>query len=202
MFSFQIKSQDGYARTGTIETSHGVIQTPVFMPVGTQGCVKGCTMDDIVGIGSQIILANTYHLHLRPGSPLIDSFGGVHRFNTCPLPMLTDSGGFQVFSLGTARDGKSLVKITEEGVEFRSHLDGSKHFFDAERVMQIQSEIGADIMMAFDECAPGESSEAYARSAMERTHRWALRSKAAWESEQAKRATDGKYTQALFGIIQ
>ena len=202
MLKFQTIHQDGYARAGLLQTSHGTVETPVFMPVGTQGCIKWCDMDSLQKIGSQIILANTYHLHLRPGSELIDSFGWIHNFNHSPFPLLTDSGWFQVFSLGQTREGKSLVKINEDGVEFRSHLDGSKHLFNPENVLEIQGRIGADIVMAFDECAPWQSTKEYARQAMERTHRWAKRSKQSWERVQEKRVAQGKYTQALFGIIQ
>ncbi len=140
--------------------------------------------DHILEIGSQIILSNTYHLYLRPGDETIAHFGGLHEFMNINLPILTDSGGFQVFSLGQMKNSpgskesgevKSLVKITEDGVEFRSHLDGSKHMFTPERAMQIQANLGADIIMAFDECAPGTSTHSYARAAMGRTHRWASR---------------------------
>jgi queuine tRNA-ribosyltransferase len=184
MFEFTVHKTDGFARAGTLITPHGNIETPIFMPVGTQASVKGVHKDHIMNIGSQIMLSNTYHLYLRPGDETIAHFGGLHEFMNVNIPILTDSGGFQVFSLGNMKvapgskessETKSLVKISEDGVEFRSHLDGSKHMFTPERAMQIQANLGADIMMAFDECAPGQSPKYYARAAMGRTHRWAER---------------------------
>ncbi len=187
---FEIKHQDKKtrARTGIIRTAHGTIETPIFMPVGTQATVKTLDSTDLQNLNAQIILGNTYHLHLRPGEDLIKKFGGLHKFMNWNKPILTDSGGFQVFSLGLQKDkkqkhhsrenknNKQLVKITEDGVEFRSYLDGSKHFFTPEEAIKIQHKIGADIIMAFDECTPDNASEKYIREAMERTHRWAIRS--------------------------
>ncbi len=207
-FSFEVKARDGMARSGTLTTPHGVIQTPIFMPVGTQATVKGLTREQIYSIGSQIILANTYHLEMRPGSEVVREFGGVHGFAGVSLPILTDSGGFQVFSLGQAgvgegaRKKENLVKITEEGVRFHSHLDGTRYMFTPESVMQIESNLGGDIIMAFDECAPGTSTRAYAKKAMDLTHRWALRCIQAHETIQSKRALDGLLPQALFPIAQ
>ena len=204
-FSFSLDATDGQARAGTIQTSHGQIETPIFMPVGTRSAVKWATIDQIKEIGSEIMLVNNYHSYLRPGCEVIESFGGLHKFMDVDLPILTDSGGFQVFSLGLGmqnESGEKLAKITEEWVNFRSYLDGSKHFFSAENVMDMQCSLGADIIMAFDECAPGGSTHEYARQAMERTHRWAVRSQAQWQKNEKKRAENGQYPQALFGIVQ
>jgi queuine tRNA-ribosyltransferase len=187
VFSFKLEHRDpDGARAGTITTPHGVIRTPVFMPVGTQATVKTLTTDEVAAMGAQIILGNTYHLFLRPGSDLIAEFGGLHRFMNWRKPILTDSGGFQVFSLGATN------KIDDEGVTFRSHIDGSAHRFTPERAVAIQEQIGADITMAFDECAPYPSTHEYTQRAMDRTHRWLERCIAA--------KTRGD--QALFGIIQ
>ena len=176
------------ARRGVIHTPHGDIQTPVFMPVGTQATVKSMTPEELKNdVEAQIILANTYHLYLRPGSKLIKEAGDLHRFMNWDRPILTDSGGFQVFSLGALRT------ISEEGVTFKSHLDGSKHVFTPESVMEIEEDLGADIIMAFDECCPYPSTYEYTKDSMERTTRWAARCK------QAHKTTD---KQALFGIIQ
>ncbi|MFA6090677.1 MAG: tRNA guanosine(34) transglycosylase Tgt [Candidatus Gracilibacteria bacterium] len=210
-FEFTIEATDGLARAGTLSTPHGDIQTPIFMPVGTQASVKGVHKDHILEIGTQIMLSNTYHLYLRPGDETIAHFGGLHEFMNINLPILTDSGGFQVFSLGQMKnspgskesgEAKSLVKITEDGVEFRSHLDGSKHMFTPERAMQIQANLGADIIMAFDECAPGTSTYSYARAAMGRTHRWASRCVIEHIEQQKIRADKGLHPQALFPIAQ
>lgn len=173
-------------RLGRVHTAHGIIETPIFMPVGTQATVKAMTPDELKAIKAQIILSNTYHLYLRPGHKLIAKAGGLHRFMNWDRPILTDSGGFQVFSLGDLR------KIKEEGVEFRSHLDGSRHFLSPESVMEIESDLGADIIMAFDECTPYPATYEYARASMERTTRWAKRCKEAHTRED----------QALFGIVQ
>ena len=204
-FSFSLDATDGQARAGTIQTPHGQIETPIFMPVGTRSAVKWATIDQIKEIGSEIMLVNNYHSYLRPGCEVIESFGGLHKFMDVDLPILTDSGGFQVFSLGLGmqnESGEKLAKITEEWVNFRSYLDGSKHFFSAENVMDMQCSLGADIIMAFDECAPGGSTHEYARQAMERTHRWAVRSQAQWQKNEKKRAENALYPQALFGIVQ
>ncbi|MFP5528468.1 tRNA guanosine(34) transglycosylase Tgt [Peptococcus simiae] len=179
-------ASDSKARLGRLHTPHGVIQTPTFMPVGTQATVKTLSPEEVKAAKSQIILANTYHLYLRPGHELVKKAGGLHQFMNWQGPILTDSGGFQVFSLGALR------KITEEGVLFRSHLDGSKHLFTPESVMAIENALGADIIMAFDECTPADADEAYARQSMERTHRWLKRCLAAHQNE----------AQALFGIVQ
>lgn len=175
------------ARRGVIHTPHGDIQTPIFMPVGTQATVKSMTPEELKENGAQIILGNTYHLHFRPGDELVKEAGGLHKFMKWDKPILTDSGGFQVFSLSALR------KISEEGVEFTSELDGSKHLFTPESVMQIEENLGADIIMAFDECCPYPSTYEYTKQSMERTTRWAIRCKKA-------HATTDK--QALFGIIQ
>lgn len=168
-FTFEIENRDAasQARSGRLSTPRGVIQTPIFMPVGTAASVKGVHMDELEDvIRAEIILANTYHLYLRPGLEVIRQAGGIHRFNSWTQPLLTDSGGYQVYSLGKNR------RISEEGVSFRSHIDGSKHIFTAESVMDIQRTIGADIIMAFDECTPYPCDEVYARESMHMTHRW------------------------------
>ena len=175
------------ARRGVIHTPHGDIQTPIFMPVGTQATVKSMTPEELEENGAQIILGNTYHLHFRPGDELVKEAGGLHKFMKWDKPILTDSGGFQVFSLSALR------KISEEGVEFTSELDGSKHLFTPETVMQIEENLGADIIMAFDECCPYPSTYEYTKNSMERTTRWAIRCK------ESHKTTD---KQALFGIIQ
>ena len=176
------------ARRGIVHTPHGDIQTPVFMPVGTQATVKSVTPEELKDeIGAQIILANTYHLYLRPGQDIVKEAGGLHKFMHWDRPILTDSGGFQVFSLGALRT------ISEEGVEFSSHLDGSKHLFTPESVMKTEEDLGADIIMAFDECCKYPSTYEYTKDSMERTTRWAIRCK------EAHKTTD---KQALFGIIQ
>ena len=175
------------ARRGVIHTPHGDIQTPIFMPVGTQATVKSMTPEELKEeVKAQIILSNTYHLYLRPGQDIVKEAGGLHKFMNWDRPILTDSGGFQVFSLGDLR------KITEEGVEFKSHLDGSKHIFTPESVMKTEEDLGADIIMAFDECCPYPSTYEYTKNSMERTTRWAQRCKKAHTTE----------NQALFGIIQ
>nr|MDD3719905.1 tRNA guanosine(34) transglycosylase Tgt [Candidatus Gracilibacteria bacterium] len=204
MFEYKLIAKDGKAKAGVFNTSHGSIETPIFMPVGTKSTVKAITREDLNTMGAQIILNNTYHLYLRPGDEIIKDFGGVHKFQSYDKPILTDSGGFQVFSLGQGirKSKESLVKITENGVHFRSYIDGSKHFFTPEKVMDIQNNLGADIIMAFDECAPGDSTKEYAKKAMERTHRWAVRSKEQWEKNNKIRLENGLYPQALFPIIQ
>ena len=204
-FSFLLNATDWAARAGTIVTPHGIIETPIFMPVGTRSAVKWATIDQIREIGSQIILVNNYHSYLRPGCDVVEWLWGLHTFMDADIPILTDSGGFQVFSLGLGMQSptwEKLAKITEDGVDFCSYLDGSKHFFSAESVMDMQCALGADIIMAFDECAPGGSSHEYARAAMERTHRWAVRSKDQWLINEEKRKLDGRHPQALFTIIQ
>ena len=192
---FRIEGRDRLtnARAGVIATDHGDIMTPIFMPVGTVGSVKTVHLTELTNdVKAQIILGNTYHLYLRPGLEVLERAGGLHRFNGFTRPMLTDSGGFQVFSLSGIR------KLTEEGVEFRSHIDGSKHFFSPERVMDIERSIGADIVMALDECTPGTADYAYAKKSMEMTHRWLDRCVARFDSTQPKYG----YEQTLFPIVQ
>lgn len=186
-FTLEKKSSQCKARTGTIETNHGVIKTPVFMPVGTRATVKAMNNYELKSIGSQIILSNTYHLYLKPGQEIIRKADGLHKFMNWDKPILTDSGGFQVFSLSKTR------KITEEGVQFRSHIDGSKHFISPEKSMEIQNDLGSDIMMAFDECVPYPASYEYTEDSMKRTLRWLKRCK------DYHKNTD---KQNLFGIIQ
>ena len=175
------------ARLGRLHTPHGIINTPIFMPVGTAATVKAMTPEELKEIHAEIILSNTYHLYLRPGHELIEKAGGLHKFMHWDRPILTDSGGFQVFSLGDLR------KITEEGVEFRSHIDGSKHFLSPEKATEIQNALGSDIMMAFDECAPYPADYDYVKKSLERTTRWAKRCKDAHKYPEK---------QALFGIVQ
>ncbi len=189
-FSFTIDEEcpETWARAGTIHTAHGSIQTPIFMPVGTQATVKSVSPEELQEAGVAIILANTYHLMLRPGSQLIADFGGLHQFMHWDGPVLTDSGGFQVFSLGHLR------KLSEEGVAFKSHLDGSPHLLTPENVMQIEFELGADIILPLDICAAYPCTRDAAREAMERTHRWAERALITRERHQSN--------QTLFGIVQ
>lgn len=179
--------KDTKARLGKITTPHGEIETPIFMPVGTKATVKAMTPEELEDLGAQIILSNTYHLYLRPGHDLIEEAGGLHKFMNWNKPILTDSGGFQVFSLGDLRT------ITEEGVEFRSHIDGSKHFISPEKSIEIQNSLGSDIMMAFDECPPYPADREYVKNSLERTTRWAKRCKEAHKNPD---------TQGLFGIVQ
>ncbi|HLI27029.1 MAG TPA: tRNA guanosine(34) transglycosylase Tgt [Chloroflexota bacterium] len=211
---------DCAARAGVLTLPHGTVETPAFIPVGTLASVKGLTPDELVAVGAQIVLANTYHLYLRPGAALVERLGGLHRFMAWPRPLLTDSGGFQVFSLGFGREqgvGKiakifpaeepppraervraaraaqaRLVRIDDDGVEFTSHLDGSLHRLTPEHSIAIQEQLGADIILAFDECTSPLAGYEYTRQALERTHRWARRCLA------ARRSTP----QALFGIVQ
>jgi len=193
-FAFSVEKTDNRARAGTITTAHGTIRTPVFMPVGTQATVKTLSPDELDRIGVEIVLANTYHLYLRPGAELIRRAGGLHKFMGWHAPLLTDSGGYQVFSL------LDLSRIKEEGVTFQSHLDGSSHLFTPERVVEIQAELGADIIMAFDECVPYPAEEDYVRLACERTIRWAERCRTRWESLSQQRVHP--WPQALFGVVQ
>jgi len=185
MFEFNITSKNGRARTGVFLTPHGELQTPVFAPVGTQATVKTLTPEHLKSIHASLVLSNTYHLYLRPGDELVRDMGGLHNFMQWRNPMLTDSGGFQVFSLSNTR------KIDDDGVTFKSHIDGSTHRFTPEKSIAIQENLGADIIMAFDECSDPNDA-AYSKIAMERTHRWAER------SLRAKTRRD----QALFGIVQ
>ena len=219
MFSFDVIAHDGNARTGRIMTPHGSIETPSFVPVGTQATVKAMSPDDLRDVRTQVIIANTYHLHLRPGEDLIEKTGGLHGFMDWDGPLITDSGGFQIFSLGAAKkhgvgkiasifpeeqarsrhmdskNGKPLVKVDEEGVEFVSYLDGSRHRFTPEKVIEIGRKLGADIMLVLDECTSPLHDYAYTRRAMERTHQWALRSLDMFQGTPEN-------GQALFGIVQ
>ena len=192
---FELQHTDALsaARTGKITTDHGVIETPIFMPVGTVATVKAVHMRELKeDIKAQIILGNTYHLYLRPGLDILEKAGGLHKFNGWDRPILTDSGGFQVFSLAGTR------KLKEEGVTFRSHIDGSKHLFTPENVVDTQRIIGADIIMAFDECTPGTADYAYAKQSMERTHRWLERGLKHFDTTEPKYG----YSQTFFPIVQ
>ena len=192
-FQLQHTDPETQARAGVITTEHGQILTPIFMPVGTAGTVKGVLQRDLKEeVKAQIILGNTYHLYLRPGTGVLEKAGGLHRFNGWDRPILTDSGGFQVFSLTGIR------KLREEGCEFRSHIDGSRHFFTPEGVMDIERSIGADIMMALDECPPGTSDFAYARKSLGLTHRWLDRCIRRFRETEPKYG----YQQSLFPIVQ
>ncbi len=186
--TFTLKAVDGKARRASLATAHGVVETPVFMPVGTRGSVKSLSPHDLIDVGSQIILGNTYHLYIRPGDELIARQGGLHDFSNWHGPILTDSGGFQVFSL------EGLRKITEEGVEFRSHMDGSKHFFSPEKVISIQKNLGSDIIMVLDECVPYGKDKKYTAKSLELTTRWARRCREA--------LAPGENGQLMFGIVQ
>jgi queuine tRNA-ribosyltransferase len=198
--SFEIDATSGPARTGRLTTPHGVIETPVFMPVGTVASVKGVSQDILEELGVQILLGNTYHLYLRPGVEQVRQLGGLHGFMAWPRAILTDSGGFQVFSLNELR------KVTEEGVTFRSHLDGSAHFFTPESAMEAQIGLGADIIMAFDECTEYPADRERARRSMELTLRWAARSKKYFEEHKQEvpwsTGSAPTQSQALFGIVQ
>jgi len=203
-FSFQVEATSGAARAGRFVTPHGEVETPVFMPVGTLGSVKGVPQDTLEELGVQILLNNTYHLYLRPGVETVRQLGGVQKFMSWKRPILTDSGGFQVFSLSELR------KITEEGVAFRSHLDGSSHFFSPESALEAEIGLGADIIMAFDECTEFPAERERTRQSMELTLRWARRSKdyfeqhkreVPWHGEKTL-AAGSEQTQALFGIVQ
>ncbi|MGH2460801.1 MAG: tRNA guanosine(34) transglycosylase Tgt [Chloroflexota bacterium] len=210
---FEVHDQLGAARVGRLRTAHGDVDTPAFFPVGTQATVKTLTPDDLLAIGAQGILANTYHLFLRPGAELIGQLGGLHAFMGWPRPVMTDSGGYQAFSLGLALEHgvgkiakmfpgsaeaparparKRLARIDETGVEFASHLDGSRQLLTPEISIQVQQELGADLILAFDECTSPLSDYDYTRQAMERTHRWAIRCLDAWTSTR----------QGLYGIVQ
>jgi queuine tRNA-ribosyltransferase/7-cyano-7-deazaguanine tRNA-ribosyltransferase len=230
-FSFAIekKDHDSLARFARYETPHGVIETPAFITVGTQGTVKSLTPEDLREIGAQVVLGNTYHLYLRPGAELVQELGGLHKFMGWDGPMVTDSGGFQVFSLGAAMEdgvGKianifpeerggnptrrkgtgsnhgKLVKIDEEGVTFTSHLDGSLHLLTPEKSIEIQQKLGADIILAFDECTSPLAGYEYTKKAMDRTHRWAVRCLEAVQTKKQRNQETEKREQALFGIVQ
>ena len=192
-FCIASKDSKSHARAGMLSTDHGPIETPIFMPVGTAGTVKACHIRDVHDeVKAQIILGNTYHLYLRPGLDVLEAAGGLHKFNGWDRPILTDSGGFQVFSLTGIR------KMKDEGVTFQSHIDGSRHLFTPERVMDIQRSIGADIIMAFDECTPGTADYNYAKESMERTHRWLDRCFDRFNSTEPRYG----YEQTLFPIVQ
>ncbi|MCE1155574.1 MAG: tRNA guanosine(34) transglycosylase Tgt [Bacteroidales bacterium] len=192
-FELQHTDTGSWARAGLITTDHGAIETPIFMPVGTVASVKAVHFHELKDdIGAQIILGNTYHLYLRPGLEILEQAGGLHKFNGWDRPILTDSGGYQVFSLSANR------KLKEEGAHFRSHIDGSKHLFTPENVVDIQRIIGADIMMAFDECTPGDAPYAYAKTSMELTHRWLERGLKRFDSTENKYG----YSQTFFPIVQ
>jgi queuine tRNA-ribosyltransferase len=193
--SFEIQNCSGKARLGRLRTPHGEIETPVFMPVGTVGSVKAVAQERLEELGAEIILANTYHLYLRPGVRTVRKMGGLHGFMSWPRAILTDSGGFQVFSLNALR------KVTEAGVTFRSHLDGSSHFFSPESAMQAQIGLGADIVMGFDECTEFPAERARVRASMEMTLGWAVRSKQYFE-EHKHEVPWPEHTQSLFGIVQ
>lgn len=188
MGSFEVlqQSQEVAGRLGRLHTAHGTVNTPVFMPVGTQGTVKTMTPEELLEIGAEIILSNTYHLYLRPGHEIVAKLGGLHRFTHWPRPILTDSGGFQVFSLS------ALNEIGDDGVRFQSHIDGSRHFFTPGKAIDIQIALGSDVMMAFDECTPYPCDRAYAEKAMQRTTEWARRC----------RKTPRPADRMLFGIVQ
>lgn len=218
---FEVIARLGQSRAGLLHTPHGTVKTPAFVAVGTQASVKGVTPAMVGQTGTQLLFANTYHLYLRPGAELVAQHGGLHRFMRWDAPILTDSGGFQVFSLGASIDhgvgkvasifpgeevrtklrkptGSGMVKVREEGVEFKSHIDGSRHWFTPEKSIEVQRYLGADMVLAFDECTSPLHDEAYTRASLLRTHRWAERSLAAF---QASSAIHG-YPQALYGILQ
>jgi queuine tRNA-ribosyltransferase len=207
-FKFEILKKDkkSKARLGKITTAHGIIETPAFVPVGTKATVKGLTPQDLKEAEVQILFGNTYHLHLRPGEDLVKDFGGLAKFMSWNGPTITDSGGFQVFSLGQLKmklteEGEGtevkVVNIKDDGVMFRSHIDGSKHLFTPEISIEIQKKLGADLILAFDECVPHPSTHDYTKEAMERTHKWAIRS-----LKSSKLKQFHPWQQALYGIIQ
>jgi queuine tRNA-ribosyltransferase len=191
-FEFTVHATCGHARRSTLKTPHADVALPTFMPVGTQGSVKSLAPEEVASTGAQIVLGNTYHLWLRPGDALVAELGGLHQMSKWPHAMLTDSGGFQAFSLGERKGKGALAKLSEEGVAFRSHLDGSKRFLSPEDAVRVQANIGADIQMQLDVCPPGESPRAVVEAAVAQTSRWARRAL----------ATPRKENQALFGIIQ
>jgi len=193
MFTLQSTSSQSAARRGVLETAHGALQTPFFMPIATKGAVKTLSSYDIERLGSPILLSNTYHLYLRPGIDVLNAFGGLHKMMSWNGALLTDSGGYQVFSLAKMR------KITEEGAQFASHIDGSRHLLTPELSMQIQAAIGSDIVMVLDECAPADSTPEYFRDSLARTIRWAERSKVEFEKGRASSNNPGS---RLFGIVQ
>jgi queuine tRNA-ribosyltransferase len=192
-FRYTVAARAGVARAGTLTLSHGVVRTPAFMPVGTQAAVKMLAPDEVAATGAEIILANTYHLFLRPGHEVVRELGGVHRFMGWERPMLTDSGGFQVFSLA------AINEVREDGVVFQSHIDGTRHLFTPEHVMEIQAALGADVIMAFDECPPAQAERSVAVAAHERTLRWLERSRDRFEELRADGRSRG---QTLLPILQ
>ena len=192
MFKVIHKDARTKARTGVLKTAHGEIETPVFMPVGTQATVKTISNQELLDAGAQVVLSNTYHLYLRPGEPLLREARGLHAFMNWPKPILTDSGGFQIFSLAT------LNKIKPEGVEFMSHIDGSKHFLTPEDVIRIQLSLGSDIIMPLDECVKYPTEKDYAEKSLKLTHEWAIKSKGAWQDSVSVTGT----RPLLFGIVQ
>ena len=223
---FSLDRQEGQARLGRIHTAHGSIETPAFVAVGTQATVKALSPEELRGIGTQVMFSNTYHLYLRPGSEVVAAAGGLQKFMNWQGPVMTDSGGFQVFSLGAgidhgvgkianifpgeeggvlqgerkarAKDMTSLVKVSEEGVRFKSHIDGSLHFFTPETSIEVQRQLGADMILAFDECTSPLHDEAYTKRSADRTHRWAERSLAYFRDSKPRHG----YPQALYGIVQ
>jgi queuine tRNA-ribosyltransferase len=186
IFSFKLEATSDGARAGILQTPHGAVLTPAFLPVATQATVKTLTPHEVESLGASIVLANTYHLYLRPGVDVVKSLGGLHKFMRWPRPILTDSGGFQAFSLGTLR------KVDDGGIWFQSHIDGSRHFFSPELAVQLQQRLGADIIMCLDQCIAYGESDAHVRQAVERTHRWAIRCRETHKNDQ----------QALFAIVQ
>lgn len=192
-FDFRLEATDGAARAGTLTTPHGDVATPVFMPVGTLGTVKGVSPDELEAMGASMVLANTYHLYLRPGHELVRELGGLHAFMRWRRPLLTDSGGFQVFSLA------AINEVRDDGVVFQSHIDGSRHVFTPERVIEIERTLGADVVMAFDECPPGGSSRAAAEAANERTLRWLVRCRDRFDELEHEADVP---PQALFPVLQ
>ncbi len=194
MFEFEVTATAGAARAGTLRLPHGEVQTPVFMPVGTAATVKTLTPEEVSGLGASIILNNAYHLYLRPGHEIVREMGGLHAFQRWPGPILTDSGGFQVFSLAEIRT------ITEEGVTFRSHVDGSRHLFTPERVMEIEHALGADVVMAFDHCPPGQADRQLAEESSRRTLEWLARCRERFAELHADGEAEPR--QALFPIVQ
>jgi len=198
-FKFKLEASSGRARAGVMTTAHGDVLTPIFMPVGTRASVKSLDSADLEKIGAPIILANTYHLYLRPGMKLMEQVGGVHRFMNWPHPILTDSGGFQVFSLAKSQGGPG-IKINDQGVKFRSHLDGSLHTFNPQVAIEAQRAFGADIIMAFDQCAEDKADRKTHQQVIQRTQAWAEQAMEIWE-EHERLSLYGDY-QALFGIVQ
>ena len=204
MFKIIKKSKIDKARLGEIQTNHGIVKTPIFMPPGTQATVKAVGPDDLSRIGIEILLVNTLHLHLQPGEDLINDLGGIHQFMGWPGPILSDSGGFQVwsFSKNRTKNGQNLAKISEDGVEFSSPINGSKHLITPEKSIEIQYKLGSDIIMAFDECGPDSDDKEYTKKAMQRTHRWAERSLKKHQELSKKYINGGEKPPLLFGIIQ